>query len=164
MINPNKSQNIKRIILTLLITSLLCLTLSVIVYRGQNFQNWLHSDYSTNKYVIIIGWFLLFVYFFICLYALWNIDLKENNYLFLFGLQLFTFFIYIISIYCFSTYLLAIVSIIFSIFYIVIILLNLLKNKHYLLMLLIFVAVFLYLYCLFCGLIYYSMEYGTWKN
>ena len=154
MINPNKSQNIKRIILTLLITSLLCLTLSVIVYRGQNFQNWLHSDYSTNKYVIIIGWFLLFVYFFICLFALWNIDLKENNYLFLFGLQLFTFFIY----------LLAIVSIIFSIFYIVIILLNLLKNKHYLLMLLIFVAVFLYLYFLFCGLIYYSMEYGTWKN
>ena len=94
MINPNKSQNIKRIILTLLITSLLCLTLSVIVYRGQNFQNWLHSDYSTNKYVIIIGWFLLFVYFFICL--LEYRFKREQLFIFIWFAIIYIFYLYYI--------------------------------------------------------------------
>ncbi len=159
-----KSKTLWRLVSSFFIITLACLILSFVVYYGQYFQNWLNSAYALHKQITIIGWFLLFVYYGICLFCLWQFNKQDSNYLFLFAIQIFTFAVYIISIYCFSAYILvafsSALSIIFSIW-----LVNLLfKNKQYVLMSLSVVLVFLYLYLLFCGVLYCSLEYGVWKD
>ena len=84
-----KSQSIRRVAYTVLITSLTCLIFSITVYQGQYFQNWFNSTYAPHKQFIIIGWFLLFAYYGVCLFCLWQTNTKERNYLFLFGIQFF---------------------------------------------------------------------------
>ena len=101
-----KSQSIRRVVYTVLITSLTCLILSLIIYQGQYFQNWFNSSYAPHKQFIIIGWFILFAYYGVCLFYLWQTNTKGRNYLFLFGIQFFAFAVFIISIYCFSAYIL----------------------------------------------------------
>jgi len=58
-----KSQSNRRVVYTVLITSLTCLILSITIYQGRYFQNWLNSAYVPHKQFIIIGWFLLFAYY-----------------------------------------------------------------------------------------------------
>ncbi len=159
-----KSKTFRRIVSSFFITTLACLILSIIVYNGQYFQNWLNSEYAPHKQITVIGWFLLFVYYGICLFCLWQFNKKESNYLFLFGIQFFTFAIYIISIYCFSAYIMATVSSAVSVIFSIWLVILLFKNKQYVLMSLLTVIVALCLYFLFCGVFYCSLEYGVWKN
>ncbi len=105
-----KSKTFRRIVISFFITSLASLILSLIVYKGQYFQNWLNSAYAPHKQIIVICWFLLLVYYGICLFCLWQFNKRDSNYLFLFWIQFFTFAIYVISIYCFSAYIMATVS------------------------------------------------------
>jgi len=82
----------------------------------------------------------------------------------LFGIQFFTFAIYVISFYCFSAYVLATVSISVSVIFSMWLVILLFKNKQYVLMSLLAIFVLLYLYFLFCGVINCSLEYGVWKD
>ncbi len=162
MIKIIKSQTFRRIAFSFLITSLSCLILSLIIYKGQYFQNWLNGIYTPHKQVTVICWFLLFAYYGICLFCLWQTNTKERNYLFLFGIQFLTFAIYVISVYCFSAYVLAIVSSILSVVLSFWLVIKLFKNKQYVLMFLLAVILVLCLYCVSCGIIYCSIEYGIW--
>lgn len=159
-----KSKTFKRIVISFFITTLVCLTLSFIVYNGQYFQNWLNSAYAPYKQITITGWFLLFIYYGVCLFCLWQSNKSDSNYLFLFAIQVFAFAVYTIAIYCFSAYILAsvssAVSVIFSIWLVVL----LFKNKQYALLSLLVVILVLYLYLAFRGIFYCSLEYGVWKN
>lgn len=159
-----KSKIFRRIVSSFFITTLACLILSFITYKGQYFQNWLNGAYATHKQIIVICWFLLFVYYGICLFCLWHFNKQKYNYLFLFGIQFFTFAIYVISIYCFSAYILATVSIAVSVIFSMWLFILLFKNKQYVLMSLLAISVLLYLYFLFCGVINCSLEYGVWKD
>lgn len=159
-----KSQIFKRIVITFIITTLSCLILSLLVYKGQYFQNWLNSVYAPHKQITVIGWFLLFGYFGVCYLYLWQANTKERNYLFLFGIQFFAFAVYIISVYCFSAYVLATVSGILSVTFSFWLAIKLFKHKQYVLMSLIIGIILIYLYCVFCGILYCSIEYGTWKE
>lgn len=153
-----------RIAFSFIITACLCLTLSLIVYNGQYFQNWLNSPYAPHKQIIITGWFLLFVYYGICLFCLWQSNRKDSNYLFLFGAQIFTFAIYVISVFCFSAYISATVGSVLSVILSVWLAILLFKNKQYGLMTLLAAAAALYLYLAFRGIIFCSLEYGVWKD
>ncbi len=159
-----KNKTFRRLVFSFIISTLACLILSLIIYKGQYFQNWLSSVYSPYKQITVIGWFLLFTYYGVCLFRLWQSNKKDSNYLFLFGVQVFTFAVYEIAFYCFSAYILAtassILSVIFSIWLIVL----LFKNKQYVLMSLLVVILVLYLYLAFCGIFYCSLEYGVWKD
>ncbi len=159
-----KSKTFGRLVSSFFIITLTCLILSLIVYNGQYFQNWLNSAYAPHKQITIISWFLLFVYYGICLFCLWQSNKKDSNYLFLFAIQIFTFAVYVISIYCFSAYILAAVSSALSIIFSLWLVILLFKNKQFVLMSLLAVLVVLYLYFLFCGVIYCSLEYGVWKD
>ena len=159
-----KSQSIRRVAYTVLITSLTCLIFSITVYQGQYFQNWFNSTYAPHKQFIIIGWFLLFAYYGVCLFCLWQTNTKERNYLFLFGIQFFAFAVYVISVYCFSAYILATVSSILSVIFSIWLVIKLFKNKQYVLMSFIAVLILIYLYCVFCGILCCSLEYGVWKE
>ena len=158
-----KSKTFKRIVISLFITTLVCLTLSFIIYNGQYFQNWLNCVYSPYKQITVIGWFLLFAYYGVCLFCLWQSNKKDSNYLFLFGVQVFTFAVYEIALYCFSAYILAAVSSILSVIFSIWIIILLFKNRQYALMSLLAVMVLLYFYLVFRGIIYCSLEYGVWK-
>ena len=164
MAEIKKYRNIRRAIYTVLITSLTCLILSLIVYQGRYFQNWLNSEYSQHKQFIIIGWFILFAFYGVCLFCLWQTNTKERNYLFLFGIQFFAFAVYVISVYCFSAYILATVSSILSVIFSIWLVIKLFKNKQYVLMSFIAVLILIYLYCVFCGILCCSLEYGVWKD
>ncbi len=159
-----KLRNIKRIVTSIIITSLTCIALSLIIYQAQSFQNWLNSEYTQHKQLIIIGWFLLFAYYSVCLFNLWQTDTKEKYYLFLFGIQFFAFAVYSISLYCFSAYALATVGSILCVIFSFWLAIKLFKNKQYVLMFLIIGLMFIYLYCAFCGVLYCSIEYGVWKD
>lgn len=159
-----KSQSIRRIVYTVLIISLTCLILSINICKGQYFQNWLNSAYAPHKQFIIIGWFLLFAYYGVCLFCLWQTNSKERNYLFLFGIQFFVFSVFVISVYCFSAYILATVSSIFSVIFSSWLAVKLFKNKQFVLMSLIAVLILIYLYCVFCGILCCSLECGVWKE
>ncbi len=159
-----KIKTFRRIVSSFFITTLACLILSFITYKGHYFQNWLNSAYAPHKQITVTGWFLLFVYYGICLFCLWHFNKQEYNYLFLFGIQFFTFAIYVISFYCFSAYVLATVSIAVSVIFSMWLVILLFKNKQYVLMSLLAIFVLLYLYFLFCGVINCSLEYGVWKD
>ena len=159
-----KSQSIRRVVYTVLITSLTCLILSITIYQGQYFQNWFNSKYAPHKQFIIIGWFFLFLYYGICLFCLWQTNNKGRNYLFLFGIQFFAFAVYAISVYCFSAYILATVSSILSVIFSFWLVIKLFKNKKYVLMSFIVVLIMIYLYCVFCGILCCSLEYGAWND
>ncbi len=159
-----KFQSIRRVVFTILITSLTCLILSIIIYKGRYFQNWLNSPYTPHKKLSVVFWFLLFAYYGICLFCLWQTNTKERNYLFIFGVQFFAFVLYVIAVCCFSAYILATVSSILSVVFSFRLAIKLFKNKQFVLMLLISVVVALYLYLVFCGMIYCSIEYGNWKK
>lgn len=159
-----KSQSIRRVAYTVLITSLTCLILSLTIYQGQYFQNWLNSAYTQNKHLIIIGWFFLFLYYGVCLFCLWQTNTKGRNYLFLFDIQFFAFAVYVISVYCLSAYILATVSSILSVIFSIWLVIKLFKNKQYVLMSFMAVLILIYLYCVFCGILCCSLEYGVWKD
>lgn len=159
-----KSQSLRRVAYTILITSLTCLILSITIYQAQYFQNWLNSAYAPHKQFIIISWFLLFAYYGVCLFCLWKTNTKGRNYLFLFGIQFFVFAVFVMSLYCFSAYILATVSSIFSMIFSCWLAVKLFKNKQYVLVSLIVVLILIYLYCVFCGILYCSLEYGVWKE
>lgn len=159
-----KTQVKKRITYSIIITVLTCLVLSIIVYYGRYFQNWLNSEYNSGKWFFIIGWFLLFAYYGICFFYLWQTNRKGRNYLFLFGIQFIAFAVYIISIYCFSAYILASISIVLSLISSFWLAIKLFKNKQYVLMSMIITLILFYFYCLLCGILYCSMEYGGWKD
>ncbi len=156
-------KTLRRIVFSFIIATLACLILSFIVYNGHYFQNWLNSVYAPHKQITIIGWFLLFVYYGVCLYCLLQSNKKDSNYLFLFGVQVFTFAVYEIALYCFSAYILAAVSSILSVLFLIWIIILLFKNRQYALMSLLAVMVLLYFYLVFRGIIYCSLEYGVWK-
>ena len=159
-----KSQSIRRVVYTVLITSLTCLIFSITVYQGQYFQNWVNSSYAPHKQFIIIVWFILFVYYGVCLFYLWQTNTEGRNYLFLFGIQFFAFSVFVISVYCFSAYILATVSSIFSVIFSCWLAVKLFKNKQYVLVSFIVVLILIYLYCVFCGILCCSLEYGIWKD
>lgn len=158
------SQSIRRAVYTVLITSLTCLIFSITIYQGQYFQNWFNSTYAPHKQFIIIGWFLLFAYYGICLFCLWQTNTEGRNYLFLFGIQFFAFSVFIISVYCFSAYILATVGSIFSVIFSCWLAVKLFKNKQYFLVSLIVVLILIYLLCVFCGTLCCSLEYCVWKE
>ena len=159
-----KNKTFERLLCSFIIATFMCLILSLIVYKGQYFQNWLNSAYASHKQIIIFGWFLLFAYYGVCLFCLWQSNKKDSNYLFLFGVQVFTFAVYEIALYCFSAYILAAVSSILSVIFSIWIIILLFKNKQYALMSLLAVMVLLYFYLVFRGIIYCSLEYGVWKE
>ena len=159
-----KNKTFERLLCSFIIATFMCLILSLIVYKGQYFQNWLPSAYASHKQIIIFGWFLLFTYYEVCLFCLWQTNTKERSYLFLFGIQFFAFAVFVISVYCFSAYILATVSSIFSVIFSIWLVIMLFKNKQYALMSLLAVTVLLYFYLVFRGIIYCSLEYGVWKE
>jgi len=164
MIGIFKTKNIKRIISSILITSLLCLSLSIIIWNGKYFQNRLKSPYEIHKKSMLIGWYLMFAYSGICLFYLWKTNSDEKNYLFLFAMHFFTFAVYLISVYCFAAYILASISSFLSLIFSVRLVVLLCKNKQYVLMLMMSGIAVVQLCCAFCGTIYSSLEYGIWKN
>ncbi len=159
-----KSQSIRRVVYTVLITSLTCLIVSITIYQGQYFQNWFNSSYATYKQFIIIGWFILFAYYGVCLFYLWQTNTKGRNYLFLFGIQFFAFAVFVISVYCYSAYILATVSSIISVIFSCWLAVKLFKNKQYVLVSLIVVLILIYVYCVLYGILCCSLEYGVWKE
>lgn len=164
MIKILKYANIKRIACSIIVACIACLILSIIIYKGQYFQNWLNSDYTPYKKIILSGWLLLFVYYGACLYLLSKTNSKENNYLFFFLIQFFSFAVYLISVYCLAAYILATVSSILSIIFSACLSVSLFRNKRYVLMLFVTVIIIIYLYCVVKGILYCSIEYGVWKN
>ncbi len=164
MVKTIKPKIYKRIVITFIITNLSCLILSIIVYKGQYFQNWLNSTYTPHKQITVIGWFLLFAYYGVCILYLWQTNTKERNYLFLFGIHFFAFAVYVLSVYCFSAYVLATVSSIMAVAFSVLLAIKLFKNKHYVLMSMIIGIILIHIYCVFCGILYCSVEYGVWKK
>ncbi len=158
------SPNFKRALSSLTISCSACLVLSAVVYKGKYFQNWLNSAYASDKRLILIGWFLLFVYYGLCLFRLLQIKEKDTTTLFLFGFQFIAFSVYMIAVYCFSAYALATVGGIFSVIFSCRLVFELLKNRRYVSALLTAAVTALYLYCVFCGIIFCSLEYGVWKN
>ena len=157
-------KTLRRIVFSFIIATLACLILSFIVYNGHYFQNWLNSVYAPHKQITIIGWFLLFVYYGVCLYCLLQSNKEDSNYLFLFGNLFFSFAVYVIAIYCFSFYILAMVSSALSVIFSIWLVVLLFKNNQYFLMSLLAVLVVLYLYFLFYGVLCCSLEYGVWKD
>ena len=159
-----KNKTFERLLCSFIIATFMCLILSLIVYKGQYFQNWLNSAYASHKQIIIFGWFLLFTYYEVCLFCLWQTNTKERSYLFLFGIQFFAFAVFVISVYCFSAYILATVSSILSVIFSFWLVIKLFKNKKYVLMSFIVVLIMIYLYCVFCGILCCSLEYGAWND
>ena len=76
----------------------------------------------------------------------------------------FSFAVYVIAIYCFSFYILAMVSSALSVIFSIWLVVLLFKNNQYFLMSLLAVLVVLYLYFLFYGVLCCSLEYGVWKD
>lgn len=155
---------VKKIVLSVLITCLVCSILSVIIFKGQYFQNWLNSDCATYKPIVLVYWFLFFAYSGICLLCLLQSNSKETNYLFFFATQFLAFAIYLISVYYFSTYILATVSSVISVIFSIRLIITLFKNQQYFTMSLMLVMLFVHLHCVFRGIVYCSMEYGFWKE
>lgn len=87
----------------------------------------------------------------------------RKRYTVFFGMQLFTFALYMISVYCFAAYVTATVSGMLSVIFSARQAALLLGKKQYFLMSMILILVILHLFCVFCGVIYCSLEYGTWK-
>lgn len=156
--------SLKIILLSIVITCLTCLILSIIIFNGRYFQNWLNSDYASHKQIIIVDWFLFFAYDGICLYSLWKSNSKDRNYLFYFTIQFLAFTIYLISVLSFGTYILATVSSIVSVIFTIRLIILLFRNKRYVAMSLLLVILFINCYCVFSGLVYSSLEYGFWKD
>lgn len=155
---------LKKIIFSTIITCLSCLILSIIIFSGQYFQNWLSSAYAPHKQIILVGWFIFFIYCGICLLFLWQSNSKEKNYLFFFAIQFFAFAVYLISIYCFSAYILAMVSSIISVIFSTRLVITLFRYKQYFMMSLLLVILFINCYCAYSGLVCSSLEYGFWKE
>ena len=107
---------------------------------------------------------LLFVYYGLCLFRLLQIKEKDTTPLFLFGFQFIAFSVYMIAVYCFSAYALATVGGIFSVIFSCRLVFELFKNRRYVSALLTAAVTALYLYCVFCGIIFCSLEYGVWKT
>ncbi len=159
-----KSQSIRLKSYSILITCLTCLILSIIVFQGRYFQNWLYSADTLHKVLVIIAWFVLFAFYGVCLSNLLKSNEKQKSYLFLFGIQFLAFAVYVISTYCLATYIIATVSSILSLIFAFLLAIKLFKNKQYALMFLLILIIIYYLYCVFFSMIFCSLEYGTWKD
>lgn len=103
-------------LVSLSIVGLSCLILSLIVFNGKYFQNRINCEYSPHKQIFLTCWFLLFAYFAVCLFCLIKTN-SEKDILFFFGMQSFTFALYMISVYCFAAYVTATVSGKLSVFF-----------------------------------------------
>ncbi len=157
-----KTRSIKPMLVSLSIVGLSCLILSLIVFNGKYFQNRINCAYSPHKQIFLTCWFLLFAYFAACLFYLIKTN-SEKDILFFFGMQLFTFALYMISVYCFAAYVTATVSGMLSVIFSARQAALLFGKKQYFLMSIILILVVLHLCCVFCGVIYCSLEYGIWK-
>lgn len=159
-----KTQRRRRIVITIVLTAILCLVLSLIIFQGQYFQNWLKSDDTTNKLYVGIGWFALFVYYGVCMFYLWQFNSRENNYLFLFSLQFAAFAWNLICVYCLALYIAALISCMLSFALSIYLAVRLYQDKKYIVMLMLALLAMLYLYCIFSDAIYCLLEYGIWKD
>lgn len=156
------ARSVKPMLVSLSVVGLTCLILSLIVFNGKYFQNLINCAYSPHRQIVLSVWFLLFAYFAVCLFCLIKSN-SEKDILFCFGMQLFTFSVYTISVYCFAAYVAATVCGVLSVIFSARQAALLFGKKQYLLMSMIMILVILHLCCVFCGVIYCSLEYGIWK-
>ena len=79
--------------------------LSMIVYHGTYFQNWLNASYSPpNKFILFLSWSILFALFVLIFHSIKRSNKTNQLCLLLFILQFFSFFVFFISLSCFAAY------------------------------------------------------------
>lgn len=139
--------------------------LSMVVYHGTYFQNWLHAPYSPpNRFIVLIVWSILFALFILIFHSIRRSDKKNPLCLVLFILQFFGFFVLCISLSWFAAYLVALVSNIFTLFISVWLMIALWKNGHGSSALLLVPFIVCLLFQLFICFLWYSLAYGEWTN
>ena len=139
--------------------------LSMVVYHGTYFQNWLNAFYSPpNKFILFIVWIILFALLILIFHSIRHSEKKNPLCLVLFILQFFGFFVLCISLSCFAAYRVALVSNIFTLFISVWLMIALWKNGHVASALLLVPFIVYLLFQLFICFLWYSLAYGEWKN
>ena len=139
--------------------------LSMIVYHGTYFQNWLNASYSPpNKFILFLSWSILFALFVLIFHSIKRSNKTNQLCLLLFILQFFSFFVFFISLSCFAAYLVALVNNIFTLIISVWLMVALWKNGHRASVLLLVPFIVYLLFQLFICFLWYSLAYGEWKN
>ena len=139
--------------------------LSMIVYHGTYFQNWLNASYSPpNKLILFLSWSILFALFVLIFHSIKRSNKTNQLCLLLFILQFFSFFVFFISLSCFAAYLVALVNNIFTLIISVWLMVALWKNGHRASVLLLVPFIVYLLFQLFICFLWYSLAYGEWKN
>ena len=134
-----------------------------IIFNGQYFRNRLNSDYATRQPIVLACWFFIYTTVFVCSVCGNQIP-KKKEHLFYFGVQFLAFAIYSISVFCFSAYILATVGSVISVIFSICLIVSLFRNTQYFTMSLIVVTLFLYLHCVFCGIVIAQRNMGFGKN
>lgn len=165
MLKLSESNNFIKGIQSFLLVLLPYFLLSMIVYNGTYFQNWLHASYSPpNKFILFIAWSIIFALLSLIFHSIRRSDKKDKLCLFLFILQFFGFFVLLISLWCFAAYFVALVSNIFTLFISVWLMIALWKNGHGAGALLLTPFIAYLLFQLFICVLWYSLAYGDWKS
>lgn len=165
MVKSSKNTNFIKGLQSFLLIFFPHFLLSMVVYKGTYFQNWLHASYSPpNKFILFIAWSILFALFGLIFHSIRRSEKKNQLCLVLFILQFFSFFVLFISLSCFTAYRVALVSNIVTLFISVWLMIALWKNGHGASALLLVPFIVYLLFQLFICFLWYSLAYGEWTN
>ena len=165
MVKSSKNTNFIKGLQSFLLIFFPYFLLSMVVYHGTYFQNWLNASYSPpNKFILFLSWSILFALFVLIFHSIRRSEKKNPLCLFLFILQFLGFFVLCISLSCFAAYLVALVSNIVTLLISVWLMVALWKNGHRTSALLLVPFIVYLLFQLFICFLWYSLAYGEWKN
>ena len=131
MLRLSKNANFIKGIQSFLLIFFPYFLLSMVVYHGTYFRNWLNAPYSPpKKFILFLVWSILFALFGLIFHSIRQPDKKNKLCLVLFLIQFFSFFSLLISLSCFAAYLVALVSNIVTLIISVWLMVALWKNGH----------------------------------
>lgn len=153
--------DIKKLIVVLIFFIFCCIIIAIILYQGQYLQNYINSPYSPQS-LLLIKWIILHLFFALALFLLWSLGNRKN--FILFTLSYFLHIFRLVSIYCFANYLLSFICSVISLFVFITLLILNIKEKNKLIIVVLILYSFLIITSLFSSIIYYSLEFGIWKD
>lgn len=163
-ITDRKNNQARRIAICIVISLLLLAASSLAISRGKYFKNMITSFSLLDAVLLTAVWVLLFALFAIVLYVLLSNSLSKRICVCLYVIQFICYLFCLIARYCFGAYAISMVSCFAATILTTALTVKLLKIKQYLLFVILCFYLVILMCCLFNCIMFYSLQYGQWKD